>query len=164
MREIPFEQKAIEPQYLMDADTFTAWSNLAHGMKLAFMDVTSATNARTMISTVLGDVPCGNSAPVLWLNGHPIDKTLLLSAFLNSLSFDFTTRLRTGGLHLNWFVVDECPLPRMEDQRKGRTERLTINSARLTFLHRSFALEWLMLKSQFPALAGKGMEALVGRD
>ena len=150
-REIPFDHKTVEPQYLMDRGIYYEWPDLPHGTKLAFMDITSATNARTMIATVADDIPFGNSSPILWISGFPLEKTLLLSALLNSLTFDFVTRQRTGGLHLNWFIVDECPLPRMDREDGGNADymRLVINVAQLTFLHRMFAPEWLKLKQVY---------------
>jgi hypothetical protein len=154
-REIPSDGKAIEPQYLMSEETFSTKPDLSHGNRLSFMDVTSATNSRTMIAAVVGDYPFGNSAPVLWLEGHPLDKTLLLSTYLNSLTFDFTTRQRTGGLHLNWFIVDECPLPRLENDGGVATQRLSQNAARLTFSQCLFAPEWLKLKHLYPELVSK---------
>ena len=53
------------------------------GYKLAFMDVTSATNERTMVCSVVRDMPCGNSVPVLATGGHPWS----LVTALNSLGY-----------------------------------------------------------------------------
>ena len=36
------------------------------------MDVASATNERTMIATVVPDMPCGNSVPVLGTAKNPL--------------------------------------------------------------------------------------------
>ena len=108
-REIPWKQKQTEPQYLMGLDKYMHGTRSERGIKLAIMDITSSTNARTMIASLVADSPCGNSAPVLaccsGFHG-------LLCAILNSIVYDFALRARFSGLHTNWFVIEESPLPR----------------------------------------------------
>jgi len=147
-RDINFAHKDFEPQYLIGEADFLGKAGIAHGPKLAFMDITSATNARTMISVVIDDMPCGNSTPVLTLTPRSLSKLLFVSTVTNSLTFDFAARQRTGGLHLNWFVVSECPLPTVAEN-SSEFLRLCTNAARLTFLHRRYAKEWLLLKPHF---------------
>ncbi|MCC7376085.1 MAG: hypothetical protein IT581_15610 [Verrucomicrobiales bacterium] len=139
-REIPWEEKQIEPQYLMaystqreetlkkylasvakargkdfaeqeaerlsDPAQFEAWWN-GQRRRVSFMDVTSATNERTTIASYLEQYPCGNSAPLLLRSQNP----LAAAAVLNSFAYDYTARARCGGLHLNYFVIEETPLP-----------------------------------------------------
>jgi hypothetical protein len=139
-REIPWERKVVEPQYLIgvaerervlmekyldavkrregeeaaeeearrleDPMALTEW-RMARRRKVAFMDVTSATNTRTTVAAILDDSPCGNSAPVL--KGHRSEAELC--AVLNSLAYDYQARARCGGLHLNYFVIEETVLP-----------------------------------------------------
>jgi hypothetical protein len=62
-RDIPWSEKTIEPQYLMAQNVFRE-SNASSGEKIGFMDVTSATNARTMIAAYQNHFPFGNSAPI----------------------------------------------------------------------------------------------------
>lgn len=106
-RDIPWEQKVIEPQFLMRRGDFTeqrmeSWTR----SRVAFMDVTAATNTRTMVAAPLSAMPCGNSAPVLFSKESPI----ATGAVLNSYAYDFAARARCGGLHLNYFVIEETPL------------------------------------------------------
>jgi hypothetical protein len=110
-RDVPWEQKVIEPQFLI------ALRDARHVMrlKLAFLDIGSATNARSMFAAVLDGFPCGNVAPVLTNAGKPIE-TLVLATVLNSFAYDFAVRLRLGGLHLNYFVVEETSLAKPSDQ------------------------------------------------
>jgi hypothetical protein len=104
-RDIPWDNKVIEPQYLMGR-TITAETM---GLKISFLDIGSATNARSMISTIVLGAPCGNVAPVFHRAGSEAE-TVALSVVLNSCIYDFAVRLRLGGLHLNYFVVEETPL------------------------------------------------------
>lgn len=72
--------------------------------RVAICDVTSATNTRTVIATL---VPrrwlCGNTAPVLQFETE--DLALAGLAVLNSLTFDWMARRVISGLHLNKFYL-----------------------------------------------------------
>ena len=83
---------------------------LARGLKVAFRDVARTTDERSMIATVVADMPCGNTLGVLEANGEP----LLLLASLASLVVDACVRVRMAGTHLNYFVIDELPLLPLE--------------------------------------------------
>ena len=109
-RDIPWENKVIEPQYLMGR----AAASHTLGLKISFLDIGSATNARSMVASAILGAPCGNVAPILTRSGS-LDTTLGLSAALNCFAYDFAVRLRLGGLHLNYFVIEETPLARVFD-------------------------------------------------
>jgi hypothetical protein len=123
------------------------------GLKMGFMDITSATNSRTFIACVLPPFPCGNKVPTLSIKDGGISKLLLLSAYCNSFACDFATRTRLSGLSMNWFIVEELPIPSIAPQ--GVADRVALAVARLTFLHRRFAPEWLQLRRLYPELAGR---------
>jgi hypothetical protein len=139
-RDIDFARKQVEPQYCMGWTDYVSATDkddepkAVRGAKIAFMDVTSATNERTMIATVLYDQPCGNSAPVLATN----DAWSLVGA-LNSLVYDFVARRKCGGLHLNWFVVEDSAVP----QRAEVSARIAEYSRRLIAVSNTFAVSWL---------------------
>jgi hypothetical protein len=120
-RDIPWEAKQIEPQYLISQSI--AIDSLHP--RIAFMDITSGTNMRTMISAYLNGLPCGNSAPVL---ASSVDSHALV-AVLNSFTYDMACRARCTGLHLNWFIVEETytVLPKLCLVLRGVAERLTLS-------------------------------------
>src|SRR5262249_22152420 len=111
-------------------------------------------NTRTFIACTLVDVPCGNKVPTLSIDGDDVTRQLVLSAYCNSLTCDFVTRTRLGGTTMNWFIVEELPIP-AATQHEECFRRLILNAGRLTLLHRRFAPEWLRLKQLFPDLAKK---------
>lgn len=78
---------------------------------LAYKDVTSATNQRTVIAAMIPHVAVVNSAPLV-LVGDKVSPRLLccLLANLNSLVLDFVARQKVGGVHLNFFIVEQFPL------------------------------------------------------
>lgn len=112
-RDIPWEEKVIEPQFLMRQSDFAESKGVRRGLKLGFMDVSSATNTRTTIATLTYDNPHGNKVPVLAVEsgGASVES---LCGVLNTFSYDFSMRARLGGLTLNYFIVEETPLPALQ--------------------------------------------------
>ncbi|MEI8197125.1 MAG: hypothetical protein WCI73_14600, partial [Phycisphaerae bacterium] len=153
-REISFEQKCIEPQFLMPAKTFESSVKAFSGPKLALMDITSSTNTRTTITVATRGLPYGHSAPVLSVKNAELLKTLFLSSVLNSLTFDFAARPRVSGVHMTWFILEECPIPMVAVDSPVFLAAAT-RAAQLTFVHRRYAPEWLRLRSLLPELAKK---------
>jgi len=126
-RDIPFEEKIIEPQFLMSyADYVCATDKngnpkTTRGLKPCYMDVGSATNSRTMISSAVWDFPCGNKVPLLIPNKGEA-AGLALVACLDSFVFDFAIRNRLGGLTINYFIAEESPLPPLQNVPKQLVE------------------------------------------
>ncbi|MCX5638681.1 MAG: hypothetical protein NTX52_13475, partial [Planctomycetota bacterium] len=78
---------------------------------ISYKDVTSSTNQRTMIAAFVPHVAALNSAPFILL--EPIinlRKTCCLLSNLNSLAMDFAARQKVGGVHLNYFIVEQLPM------------------------------------------------------
>jgi N-6 DNA Methylase len=78
---------------------------------LSYKDITSATNERTMIAAFVPHVGIVNSAPVM-LAGESVTARLAccLLANLNSLCLDYVARQKVGGVHLNFFIVNQLPI------------------------------------------------------
>jgi hypothetical protein len=115
------------------------------------MSIGSATNSRTGVACVLSDVPCGNSVSALSVDRGNLAKTLYAAASISSLAYDFALRARVGGINLNWFILEESPIPRPTNDTRSRL--IELHTARLTFVHRRFAPEWLLLRRIYPQLA-----------
>lgn len=106
-REIPWEEKHIEPQYLMRRSDFNSASTVTcQRSRLAFMEISSATNKRTCMATALPAVPCGHSAAVLFSDHAPE----AIATLMDSWAYDHVARQRCGGLHMSYFVIEETPL------------------------------------------------------
>ncbi len=108
-RDIPWDRKQIEPQYLMAETDYRREVPEPDAPKLAHMNIGSATNERTAIGAYVHGMPVGHSAGVFF-SRTPAD-VRALTALLNSISFDFVTRLRVVGLHLDYHVLEQNPLP-----------------------------------------------------
>ena len=109
--DIPWNHKQIQPQYLMSRnDNFASLETSVVSQKVAMMSIASSTNTRTMISVPLQGLPCGNSVGVLRCIRH--EHCLPLSAALNSFAYDFCLRKQLPGLNMNYFLIEDTPLPR----------------------------------------------------
>ena len=108
-RDIPWEKKQIEPQYLMTEADYRRGVQEPNAPKLAHMNIGSGTNERTAIGAYVQGTPVGHSAGVFF--SHTPADVAALTALLNSITFDFVTRLRVVGLHLDYHVMEQNPLP-----------------------------------------------------
>jgi hypothetical protein len=77
---------------------------------LCYKDVTSPTNQRTMIAALIPNAAVVNSAPLM-VTGEAITprQVACLLGNLNSFALDFVVRQKVGGLHLNFFIVEQLP-------------------------------------------------------
>ncbi len=116
-RDISPSEDVFEPQYLVGLDEAASkvfktgeqagspkWQPVP---KVTFIDVTSATNERTARVACTPFFPCGNTAAILKTKRS----VFALTTAMNTFAYDFVSRARCGGLHLNWFVVEESALP-----------------------------------------------------
>jgi hypothetical protein len=117
-RDIPWEAKQIEPQYLMSLKS--AAEGGALGLKLPVMNISSSTNARTMFASIVAEVPCNHSVNPIRSKSDLL--TIALSAVFNSFCTDGQLRLRLSGLNVSFFVLDELvvPLPTVQALRLVR--------------------------------------------
>ncbi|MCW5757522.1 MAG: hypothetical protein KIT54_09820 [Phycisphaeraceae bacterium] len=77
---------------------------------LAFKDVTSSTNQRTMIAAFAPHAAFVNSIPLLLPDADLVPRRIAcLLANLNSTVYDFVARQKVGGNHLNFFIVEQLP-------------------------------------------------------
>jgi len=77
---------------------------------IGFRDVTNATNERTMVISVVPRTAIGNTLPLILSKNSPRYVAALL-ANMSSIVFDYVTRQKIGGgLHLNYFTVEQLPV------------------------------------------------------
>lgn len=152
-RDIPWDNKVIEPQYLVGNRHFNAGGN-----RIGYMDIGSATNSRTMISTAMPQLPCGNKVPVLF-NETP-SGAIRLAQCLNSFAFDFHLRQRLGGLTLNYFIIEEAALPQSSRLSNAEWSALEVLSLSISGPSQLFAREWLEVDAAFRAKNWKAFWAV----
>lgn len=139
-REIPWEDKRIEPQYLMREED--AGRPPRH---FSIMDITSSTNRRTAIGALLPAFPRNHKSPILGPSDD-LAQQLAFSALLNSFVFDSVLRQSFSGLSLTWHVLEAMPLP----HRCEHLRPLVRIAARLQLSPPTLAAERLTIGDERP--------------
>ena len=156
-RDIPWENKVIEPQFLMKSSKFEEFRSSSL-LKVGLMDVASATNSRTMTSSLLGNYPCGNKVPTFSLveSKELLLYNLELSTVLNSFVYDYQLRCRLGGLTLNYFILEETALI----QPRRINNQTLVKSASLLIPSEIFSKYWLNLSFFINTIKDKNIKSL----
>lgn len=120
------------------------WHNLSKNFDdsyiLAWRSLTSATNRRTMLATVLPLIPTCQSIQILQL---PKEELLHVLAVFNSVVFDYITRLKMAGLDLTQTMIKQIPMPDIAEFQKeilftDRSARVETHiNSRIRALYRS---------------------------
>lgn len=88
------------------------WNNLSKNFDdtyiVAWRSLTSATNRRTMLATILPLIPTCQSIQLLQLPGKDM---LHILAVFNSIVFDYIVRLKMAGLDLTQTIIKQIPVP-----------------------------------------------------
>lgn len=112
-----------EARYFIDK---TKWSKLSKkftkSFSLMWRSLTSATNKRTCISTLMPHIPSSQSIQLLQLNND--QDLILLCGFFNSIVFDYVVRMKLNGIDLTQTIIKQMPIP----------SKLEINK-KITFLN-----------------------------
>lgn len=152
-RSGPEQSKPVfSSQYLVRDCDFYQRRSLLDSARIGFVSVSAASNTRSMMAAILPPYPAGNSVPFLALSAAEASEqaywAMILVAVLNSFVFDFGLRTRFGGNNLNYFLLDQCSLPKAllatDEQRPADLSLLLLNliaqvSAVLSFTHLSQA-------------------------
>jgi hypothetical protein len=142
-REIGFEHKTVEPQYLLSKKDYLESEKVYRAPKIAYMRISSGTNARTMIATFLKSEPAGDS--VFFYRNRDADaaRCLMAAAYMNTLAYDYGARLRLGGLNMSEFVVSETSLPALG---QSWDDAVLAHAAALQIPNESFSSTWLSIQ------------------
>lgn len=112
------ESKKVISNYFPESRFFInaeKWHQLSknHNEKfmLAWRSLTSATNTRTCIATVLPFIPASQSVQFLTTNQ---DDLLYLAGLFNSVVFDFILKKKLSGIDLTQSVIKQMPVPNIE--------------------------------------------------
>lgn len=102
-----------ESRFFIDDHT---WNNLSKnfqkGFVIAWRSLTSATNRRTMLATLLPLIPTCQSIQILQLSDER--QMLHILALFNSIVFDYIVRLKMVGLDLTQTIIKQIPVPQLK--------------------------------------------------
>ena len=119
-RNIPWDAKVFEPQYLMGLSVLRN-SGCGHlGPKASFMPIGSATNARTCFANFISFIPAGHSVSLYVSLQNDAARCLTFSALISCLAFDAQMRGRLGGLNISEFLISETSIPKPNDRTNAR--------------------------------------------
>lgn len=114
---------------------------------LCWRSLTSPTNQRTMIASIMPSMPTCQSVQLLQTT--PVEDLLMILALFNSKVFDFFVRLKMGGIDLTQSVVRQIPVP----FREAWNSMVTLHGVDYTALDAVRALERLLYRNE-PDLCG----------
>ena len=101
----------VTPRWWIDeAEVEKALEGFSMNKIIAFKNVTSPTNERTMIASFIPYVGVIHSAPLMMTGdniGH--QKTACLLANLNSFVYDYICRQKIGGVNLSYYIINQLP-------------------------------------------------------
>ncbi len=134
------------PRYLVALSQLAdkaGWVKAARYYRLAFRSIASSTNERTVILSLLpAGAILGNSAPCeREPSGRRLLDTLFLAATGNSFSFDWILRQKSAA-NVNLFIIDGCPVPKLDTQPEAFRRLLAHNALRLSCNHAGYAALW----------------------
>jgi len=118
-----------ESRFFINAEK---WQHLSknHNEKfmLAWRSLTSATNTRTCIATVLPFIPASQSVQFLTTNQNDL---LYLAGLFNSVVFDFILKKKLSGIDLTQSVINQIPVPIIEQINR----KISFNGYEATIKH-----------------------------
>ncbi len=131
------------PRYLVHLSQLAdklAWRNAARFYRLAFRDIASSTNERTVIFCLApAGFVFGNSGPCERApEARPLCAALPLEALANAFVFDWVLRQKNAA-HVNLFILNGCPVPQFT---AGASRFLAHNAVRLSCSHEGYAALW----------------------
>ena len=107
-----------EPEFTIVTRWFVSVGAVDHVMRnnrqssyIAFKEITSATNRRTMIASYIPYAAVTNKAPLIITDKKASKRVeCCLLGNLNSYILDFIARQKLGGITLNYFIVEQLPI------------------------------------------------------
>lgn len=116
------EDDKLNPSYFPESRFYIPedkWKNLSKNYDqpymLAWRSLTSATNSRTSIATILPFIPATQSVQFLVTNAND---TIYLCGLFNSIVFDFLLKMKLNGIDLTKTLINQIPVPTAREENK----------------------------------------------
>jgi hypothetical protein len=130
-----------ESRFFINAEKWVQLSkNHSEKFMLAWRSLTSATNIRTCIATVLPFIPASQSVQFLTTNQNDL---LYLSGLFNSVVFDFILKKKLSGIDLTQSVINQMPVPNIEQT----TSKINFNGGFATIKNHISLLVFSLLRN-----------------
>lgn len=106
-KNVPESRYFINPKF---------WDSISKGydnkITVMWRSLTSSTNKRTMLATMLPFMPTSQS--IQFLQASDIKASIIILSIFNSIIFDYLVRLKIPGIDLTQTVVKSIPVPHLE--------------------------------------------------
>ncbi|MYG47371.1 MAG: N-6 DNA methylase [Synechococcus sp. SB0675_bin_6] len=96
------------PRYFVQSEQIRWMSG--HDWSICFKDITSSTNMRSMIASMLSISAAGHKLPYLFIENEYNERSYLLLANLNSIVFDYCTRQKINTTSFTLFLLEQLPV------------------------------------------------------
>lgn len=121
-------------RFYIDGEKWKALSRSYHAdYMLAWHSLTSATNGKACVSTILPFVPASQS--VQFLITDDAELLVYLACLFNSVVFDFIVKNKLNGIDLTQTIIRQIPIPTMSLAKEKLTNNETIFSQLVSLCH-----------------------------
>lgn len=125
---------SILPAYWIKEEDFISKfpKNYTKNWLIGYRNITDALNERTFVATIIPKTPTLDPLPLI-LSEFSANDLCLLLANLNSIVFDFIVRLKTMGLHISFFILEQLPIFTYKDYDEDLKKIIVQNVLKLTY-------------------------------
>lgn len=106
------------PQYLVNIKDVKAHLGCIPGTRIIFKDITSATNSRTFIGSLIHGNVGNNAVPTISFGEHSEEEMIILLSWFNSLICDHIFRMVVLGNHMIWNTLQNTVVPSLTEMEK----------------------------------------------
>ena len=126
------------------------WDALSKGYNseymLAWHSLTSATNARSCISTLLPFIPAAQSVQFL-ITGS--EEMTFLAGLFNSITFDYIVKNKLSGIDLTQTIINQIPVPSLKQSESMMVDGTSAREAVISIVSKFYVNE-KNLRGLFP--------------
>lgn len=150
-REIPWKLKKIEPEMLGSLNEIQKSETYIPRLKICHMRMSSSTNQRTMIATLIILFP--SESNVIALRTENSTLIFPLIAILNSFTFDYLLRIRLGGNAVDYHVTQQVPIVHIKTINNKILNKFRNYIIKINCPYQLFAQEWIEFRNHFSEIA-----------
>ncbi|AMR68744.1 hypothetical protein A0T30_13510 [Aquipseudomonas alcaligenes] len=140
--DVEWSSKNIYPQYLIGAEEYLLSEKRIGGLAFYYMKIGSSTNSRSLVGTLLPDMPSVYSLCQVVSREFDVLDWCVLSGIMNSFVYDYALRFRLGGLNITGYILGETPYPHVCDELR---RAISFSVACLDFSGLIYSSQWMSL-------------------
>ena len=117
----------VKPWYWVDKEEVeNRLANWPHKWLMGFRDIARSTDERTFIATVIPRVGVGHKMPLVMADLMQSQEAVgSLAANFNTVTYDYVTRQKVGGVSMSYFIIKQLPILTPESYTPSGLEFIT---------------------------------------